>query len=346
MRIGCRKGILDPKTLPVIDSIDIADMSDTDDLPKPSPQAGKTKSGRDSYKNELTKRFGSKYRDADNTKTLMSELMSLGKAYDVCSCCDGTVDSVGSPEDSPFPSKLLQTLRILSMSEVELYFAGYGEPKHEEKISPRNEIRSLVYLRKLLAALPESPCRNACVSRVTTMISQMFDANLPNDPGMPIDDEEEAACCRRFEGWCVKEGVSTALTVRSFPGTGRGMAAARDLGAGETIISIPTSLFLNTEGLNIQTATSGDDASTSSPHEATEEIGACSSGKQAPNGHSMADTNSTARAEAGLKVASLQMKRHRFGHVFERLRGLDEPTAHILLVLLEVALRPPPAGPA
>ena len=87
MRIGCRKGILDPKTLPVIDSIDIADMSDTDDLPKPSPQAGKTKSGRDSYKNELTKRFGSKYRDADNTKTLMGELMPLGKAYGIIAVC-------------------------------------------------------------------------------------------------------------------------------------------------------------------------------------------------------------------------------------------------------------------
>ena len=65
MRIGCRKGILDPKTLPVIDSVDLAAMSDTDDLPKPSPAAGKTKSGRDSYKNELTKRFSSKYRDDD-----------------------------------------------------------------------------------------------------------------------------------------------------------------------------------------------------------------------------------------------------------------------------------------
>ena len=87
MRIGCRKGILDPKTLPVIDSVDIAAMSDTDDLTKPSPKAGKTKSGRDSYKNELTKRFGSKYRDADNTKTLMSEQMPLGKAYGIIAVC-------------------------------------------------------------------------------------------------------------------------------------------------------------------------------------------------------------------------------------------------------------------
>ena len=87
MQSGCRKGILDPKTLPVIDSVDLAGMSDTDDLPKPSPKAGKTKSGRDSYKNELTKRFGSKYRDADNTKTLMGEQMPLGKAYGIIAVC-------------------------------------------------------------------------------------------------------------------------------------------------------------------------------------------------------------------------------------------------------------------
>jgi hypothetical protein len=31
--IFCRKGILDPKKLPVMDVIDFAGMSDTDDLP-------------------------------------------------------------------------------------------------------------------------------------------------------------------------------------------------------------------------------------------------------------------------------------------------------------------------
>ena len=58
MRIGNRKGILDPKKLGVIDVIDFAGMSDTDDLPLPSPGNGQTKSGRASFKNELTKRFG------------------------------------------------------------------------------------------------------------------------------------------------------------------------------------------------------------------------------------------------------------------------------------------------
>ena len=51
------------------------------DLPLPSPGSGKNKSGRESFKNELTRRFGSKHRDPDNTKTLMGELMPLGKAF-------------------------------------------------------------------------------------------------------------------------------------------------------------------------------------------------------------------------------------------------------------------------
>ncbi len=54
-----------------IDAIDIAGMSDADDLLLPSPGSGKTESGRTSFKNKLTKLFGSKYRDHDNTKTLM-----------------------------------------------------------------------------------------------------------------------------------------------------------------------------------------------------------------------------------------------------------------------------------
>ncbi len=48
-----RKGILDPMKLPVMDVIDFAAISDTDDLPLAvaSPATGQTKSGRTSYKN-------------------------------------------------------------------------------------------------------------------------------------------------------------------------------------------------------------------------------------------------------------------------------------------------------
>ena len=62
-------------------------MSDLNDLPLPSPASEKTKSSHDSFKNELTKRFGSKYRDPDNTKTLMGEHMPLGKAYGIMAVC-------------------------------------------------------------------------------------------------------------------------------------------------------------------------------------------------------------------------------------------------------------------
>jgi hypothetical protein len=69
--IFSRKGILDPKRLPVMDVIDFAAMSDTNlnDLPLAvaSPATGQTKSGSTSFKNELTKRYGSKYRDPDNS---------------------------------------------------------------------------------------------------------------------------------------------------------------------------------------------------------------------------------------------------------------------------------------
>ena len=83
--IFCRKGILDPKKLPVMDVIDFAAMSDTDVLPLAvaSPATGQTKSGGTSFKNEVTKevttgkRYGTKYRDPDNSEVLMgdSELM-------------------------------------------------------------------------------------------------------------------------------------------------------------------------------------------------------------------------------------------------------------------------------
>jgi hypothetical protein len=82
-------GILDPKKLLVTDCIDFVSTSDTDGLPVPvsSPGAGQTKSGRASFKNELTERIGSKYRDADKSETLMGEQTPLGKAFGIVTVC-------------------------------------------------------------------------------------------------------------------------------------------------------------------------------------------------------------------------------------------------------------------
>jgi hypothetical protein len=88
--IFCRKGILDPKKLPVMDVIDFAAISDTDDLPLAavaSPTTGQTISGSTSFKTELTKRYGSKYRNPDNSEVLMGELMPLGKAFGILAIC-------------------------------------------------------------------------------------------------------------------------------------------------------------------------------------------------------------------------------------------------------------------
>ena len=50
-----------------------------------TPAPDRTKSGRVTFKNELTKRFGSKYRDADNYEKLMDELMPpLKSLWDHC----------------------------------------------------------------------------------------------------------------------------------------------------------------------------------------------------------------------------------------------------------------------
>ncbi len=83
VRNGRRRGILDPKRLVgcVVENIDMAGMSDGDgDGDVFTPEPDRTKSGRMTFKNELTRRFGSKYRDADNTEKLMDELMPLWKS--------------------------------------------------------------------------------------------------------------------------------------------------------------------------------------------------------------------------------------------------------------------------
>ena len=61
------------------------DESDLDENGSPSPhpsRPGRTPSGRmDRKNNPLNKMFGSRYRNPENTKVLMGELMPLGKAF-------------------------------------------------------------------------------------------------------------------------------------------------------------------------------------------------------------------------------------------------------------------------
>jgi hypothetical protein len=52
-----------------------------------TPAPDRTKSGRMTFRNELNKRFGSKYRDADNTEKLMGEFMPLGRAFGILAVC-------------------------------------------------------------------------------------------------------------------------------------------------------------------------------------------------------------------------------------------------------------------
>jgi len=52
-----------------------------------TPAPDRTKSGRMTFRNELNKRYGSKYRDADNTEQLMGELMPLGRAFGIMAVC-------------------------------------------------------------------------------------------------------------------------------------------------------------------------------------------------------------------------------------------------------------------
>ena len=48
---------------------------------------GRTKTKRESSKNELTVQYGTKYRDPDNTRELMGKLQPLGKAFAIVAVC-------------------------------------------------------------------------------------------------------------------------------------------------------------------------------------------------------------------------------------------------------------------
>ena len=93
------------------------------------------------------------------------------------------------------------------------------------------ELGSLPLVGQVTAHAP-SACRNEAVAACTRLIAESFAAALPRGIGRPLHDVGEAEACRSFESWCEAHGVSTMLEVRDFEGTGRGMAATRDIQAG------------------------------------------------------------------------------------------------------------------
>jgi len=150
------------------------------------------------------------------------------------------------------------------MTETELYFAQFGRsgkdvdgPQDATKsgeavpiVTYRNEIRAMTHLSKLVktqGAGADDECRSKCIQQIIGIIHAVSLSGLPDDDGLPVSDETEAAACVAFEDWCKDEGVSTSLVVRDFKSTGRGLAASRDLEAGENVIRTPFHLFLNTE---------------------------------------------------------------------------------------------------
>jgi hypothetical protein len=88
--------VLDPAKLGVIDHIQMYSDGELERFEAEQAKreeelerraAKKTKSRRTSYKNELTVRYGSKYRDPTNTQLLMGKLQPMGKAFGILAVC-------------------------------------------------------------------------------------------------------------------------------------------------------------------------------------------------------------------------------------------------------------------
>ena len=89
--------MLDPAKLGVIDHIQMYSDGESERFEAEQEKhyeeelerraAKKTKSRRTSYKNELTVRYGSKYRDPTNTELLMGKLQPMGKAFGIIAVC-------------------------------------------------------------------------------------------------------------------------------------------------------------------------------------------------------------------------------------------------------------------
>ncbi len=79
--------MLDTKRLGIIESKQIYSDGEMEAGMDRRSSGHKTKSKSESFKNELTIQYGTKYRDPDNTRELMCRLQPLGKAFGIIAVC-------------------------------------------------------------------------------------------------------------------------------------------------------------------------------------------------------------------------------------------------------------------
>lgn len=174
----------------------------------------------------------------------------------ICGC---SCSQAGSPHAGTIPRDLLRALRVLAMSETEMYFAGGPDESawaasECKGMSVRNEIRALNHLRKLVRANDASckakrVCRQGLLDLVARMTAYVYAQHLPPETGRPINDPADRIACERFEKWSKEAGISASLCLRDFVSSGRGMAAGSDMKQGQIIITTPARVFLNTGAL-------------------------------------------------------------------------------------------------
>ena len=190
-------------------------------------------------------------------KLRLIQLAGIETANPVFLCgCGGAAEGAGGVD---LPRDVLRAMRVLVMTETEVYFAGGPDAEAWARsdcvgMSARNEIRALHHLRKQLRAndVPfkaKRLCRQGLLDEVDRRLRAVFADNLPRQRSSPLPDDASRASAAAFESWAAAHGVSSALTVRQFPGTGRGMAARGALKAGDVVVRVPANLFLNTEAV-------------------------------------------------------------------------------------------------
>jgi hypothetical protein len=179
-----------------------------------------------------------------------------------CSCSQaeqGKAGPGGGETEGTIPRDLLRALRVLAMTETEVYFAGGPDESawaasECKGMSVRNEIRALNHLRKLVRANDASykakrVCRQGLLDLVARMTANVYAQHLPPETGLQISDPADRSACERFEKWSKEAGIAASLCLREFASSGRGMAAGGDLKQGQVILKTPASVFLNTGAL-------------------------------------------------------------------------------------------------
>lgn len=160
-------------------------------------------------------------------------------------------------DQQPISNHLIHTARICQAIDTDLYFYELPLQNHYKPISPYNEMRTLLHLKRLFASLIDAEKNAASIqvlkfayNSIVSLYSAFCSARWKAEPKFaPVKEKKQHAndaIFQTFISWVntATEIKRVGIEVEEFEGLGKGIIAIQDIYRDQAVLTIPRKCIL------------------------------------------------------------------------------------------------------